>query len=108
MRKWQKLGLVLAAGCMIIAAGCTPTASALSKLQSGQIGSLTAAEWQALAGVGTSLGVAIPQLTQAQADAIVSFLDANGIETIEELEQAIDAGDLEIPQELIDLFAASV
>jgi hypothetical protein len=104
MRKWQKAGLVLVTACIVGVAGCSPTASALSKFQSGQIGSLSAAEWQALAGLGTSFGAPIPHLTPAQAEAIVNFLRANGIETVDELQQVIESGDVEIPQDLIDLY----
>ncbi len=96
-------GLVTA-GLLLALAGCSPSASALSKFQSGQIGALTAVEWQALAGLGSSFGLTVPPLSDQQAQAVVEFLDHNNIETTSELQAAIESGTLEVPQELANLF----
>ena len=106
MGGWRKTGLVLFTGVMLGAAGCSPEASALSKLQSGQIGALSAGEWQALAGLGASLGVAVPNLTKDQAEALVDFLRTNNIHTFEDLERAIDSGEVEIPSDIVGLLGA--
>jgi hypothetical protein len=95
--------LMLMTGCLVTAGGCAPQASALSKLQSGEIGTLNSSEWVALAGLGTELGIPVPQLTVEQADVLVGFLQANNIETIEDLQNLISSGHLNIPQDVIDL-----
>jgi len=104
---WSKMRvgtLVFSAVLLITSAGCSPAASAINKLQSGEIGTITATEWQALAGLGAQFGFQIPQLTDEQANAVVQFLDDNGIQTIADLELAIREGTLEVPDNLIELF----
>ena len=98
--------VLFVAGLCLAAAGCSPGASALTKFQSGQIGDLDAAEWQALAGLGSSVGLTVPQLNDQQAQALVDVLDQNGIQTTEELQTALNAGTVVVPQELLDLFGA--
>lgn len=104
---WSKLrlGTLIFSGLLLIgAAGCSPAASAISKLQSGDIGSISATEWQALAGLGAQFGFQIPSLSDEQAQAVVDFLDSNGIESVADLEAAIQGGTLVVPDNLIELF----
>ena len=96
------IGLFVA-GLVVTQSGCSPQASALSKLQSGQIGSLTANEWVALEGLGTQLGIPIPAFTAQQAQLLVEFLNANNIETLDQLQQVIDSGNIIIPPEVVNL-----
>jgi hypothetical protein len=76
------------------------------KLAQGLIGDLTVEEWLFLAEAGSNIpGLPpLPQLTEAQAQAIVTFLDENGIVTITDLQTKITAGTLIIPQDLISIF----
>jgi hypothetical protein len=89
--------------------------SAASKLAGGNVGDMTADEWQIAAdnlpmlaefsGIDVS-SAQIPQITDEQAQAIVDFLAAYNIRTLEDL-YALDFEEVEIPevlQSLVDLF----
>ena len=112
---WRRRVHVLSVGLLLIlAAGC-PSADSRTSNQGGgdiltategNIGDLTADEIQILGDVAASLGgTEIPQLTDEQAKQAVDFLDANNIQTLDELQAAIDSGELEIPEELLALFS---
>jgi hypothetical protein len=102
MRK--KLGCMVGMSCMLAVAGCSPAVSAITKFQSGDIGAMTATEWESLADLGSSFGLPIPQVTSTQAKAIVDFLDANNIETTQQLETLLSSGQVTVPPELASLF----
>lgn len=82
----------------------------------GNIGGLTACEWQTIYRDVQQLapifnidlsGVTFPELTTEQAQSIVDFLDANGINTIDELTAALDNGTIteeDIPDVLLDFY----
>jgi len=95
--------------------------SAGTKIASGSIGSITPDEWQILcdnaqtlaAQYGAQFGfdpstVQFPVLTDEQAQAVVDFLADNGITTITQLEAAIRAGTLQIPESLMGMFQSVV
>jgi len=114
MRAKRGIGTCLA--CSILLAGILgcPAAStelpvsitAPLKLAQGLIGDLTAAEWLFLAEAGSSIPgfPPLPQLTEEQAQAIVTFLDDNNIVTIADLTAKIQAGTVTIPADLIAVF----
>ena len=101
--KSRKMMLALMAGCLLIATGCSPGLSALAKFQSGDIGSLSADDWQSLAELGGSVGVPVPQVTTQQATAIVKFLSDNKVETIQDLQTLLHSGNVTVPSELMNL-----
>lgn len=88
--------------------------SAASKLMEGNIGGLTPDEWQILGDNVPKLaaqygikGINLPVLSDDQAAAIVDFLAAYQISTIDDLVNAIDSGAIgedDIPPELLELF----
>jgi len=90
-------------GLVVSQSGCSPQASALSKLQGGEIGTLTATEWVSLESLGTQFGIPIPAFTTDQAQILVNFLEDNNIETIEQLQQMISSGDIVVPPEVLNL-----
>jgi hypothetical protein len=118
--------LLALATATLFAAGCSvdPRTSnqgggslltAATKLLNHRIGDLTADEWQI---VGDNLpalaaqfnvdlqGYEIPVLSDEQAAAIVDFLDVHNINTIEELQTAVESGaitEADIPEELAGL-----
>jgi hypothetical protein len=117
---------LLAIGSAALLAGCSvdertsnqgggSLLSAGTKLLNHQIGSLTADEWQIIGDNLPALaaqfhvdlqGYEIPVLSDEQAAAIVDFLDAHNIETIEELQVAIESGAItmeDLPDELASL-----
>ena len=88
-----------------------------AKIAGGNVGDLNPDEWQILtdelSSLGQSLGIDIPsdftidQLSDDQAQAIVDVLDQYNINTMEELQAAIDNGTItenDIPAALQDLF----
>jgi hypothetical protein len=118
---------VVSAALLVTGSGCSVDArtsnqgggtllTASSKLLNHQIGTLTADEWQL---VGDNLptlaaqfnidlqGYEIPVLTDEQAAAIVDFLHSHDINTVEELQTAIESGaitEADLPEELASLF----
>ena len=120
--------VIVAAALLVTAIGCFDLdprtsnqgggslISAGLKIAQDQIGDLNPDEWQILADnaptiaaqVGVNLGQLgqLPSLTDDQAAAIVQFLDDNNVRTQEDLErlaQQIDAGQVVVPQILVDL-----
>ena len=91
------------AGCLLVATGCSPSLNALTKFQSGDIGSLNATDWQSLAELGSSVGVPVPQIDSQQANAIVKFLSDNHVETMQDLQTLLNSGTVKIPTELMNL-----
>lgn len=89
--------------------------TAVSKLMDGQLQKLTPDEWQILgdnlptlaAEYGIDPGdIQIPSLTDEQAAAIVDFLIAHNLNTLEEVAMAIQSGAIgedDIPPELLGL-----
>lgn len=100
----KKSCLLLAMACVLAVSGCSPAISAVTKFQSGNIGALNAVEWESLAGLGSSLGLPIPQLTSAQASSIVDFLKTNNIQTTQDLQTLLNSGQVTVPAELASLF----
>jgi len=124
--KWLRRGSVgVVFGLLPFLTGCPDTrtsnqgggsvVSAASKLAGGNVGDMTADEWQIasdnlpmladFAGIDTG-GVQIPEISDEQAQAIVDFLQAYDIRTIDDL-YALDFNEVEIPevlQSLVDLF----
>lgn len=111
------LGLVvLVTGCPAGDSDTVNFFSAVSKIAANPsdppIGSLTAAEWKAVSAklsefaplVGLTLpeGITIPVLTDEQAQDIVDFLDANGVETVSDL-KALDLDSVVLPDSLREL-----
>jgi hypothetical protein len=96
-----------AAGC-----GVSDLASAASKLANGQLGSLTAAEIRSLSEAAVAVlnsqnaALGLQPLTMAQAEALVSFLDVNAVETKQDLDALITNADTNPPDGLSDLAAA--
>ncbi|UCD28788.1 MAG: hypothetical protein JSV03_17205 [Planctomycetota bacterium] len=81
----------------------------------GVIGDLNPDEWQILTdnlpsfaaalGIEIPSDVTIPQLTDEQAQDFVNLLDENNINTIEELQAAIDDGTITVPESLQGSFS---
>jgi len=124
----RKGTVIVAAALLITAIGCfnlDPRTSnqgggslltAVGKITSDRIGDLTADEFQILADQAADIVAqyevdlgelgGLPALRDDQAAAIVQFLDDNNVRTEEDLErlaQQIDAGQVVVPQILIDL-----
>ena len=118
--------LALTAALLALVAGC-PQAdprttnqgggniiTAGGKLATGNVGDLNPDEWQVVidnveaftelaeADIGD---VEITELSDDEAQAIVDFLDTNGIQTLEDLEN-LDVSELDVPDILADLFGA--
>ncbi len=114
MTRFARLASVVLALNLVWVAGCPSTDgllfSALAKLASGNIGALTAGEWQAVVDAGVDLagepidGQPLPRLTAQQATAIVEFLDVNDVDTVADLNALFQAGNVVIPETLLDLF----
>ncbi|MBP7936204.1 MAG: hypothetical protein KA354_16300 [Phycisphaerae bacterium] len=114
MQAKREIGLCLVASVLLATMlGCPTTSTELPvsitaplKLAQGLIGDLTVEEWLFLAEAGSSIpGLPpLPPLTEAQAQAIVTFLDDNGIVTLTDLQTKMTAGTLVIPQDLISVF----
>jgi hypothetical protein len=92
-----------------------------AKVAGGNIGTLTADEWQILLDnaptfapqFATQFNIDVstinwPVLTDEQAQAVVDFLTANNITTFTQLQQRIEAGDLVVPDVLLQLFDSAV
>jgi hypothetical protein len=122
-----KRPLMLAMGVSLVAfAGCTGGScgnilTILAKIgPEKNIGSLTACEWQTLFSELPTVaqtfavdlqGYTIPQLNDEEAQAIVDFLAANGITTVDGLFAAVESGAVtieDVPPVLLQLFAASM
>lgn len=128
MRNHRNLVLcTVAAALLTIMGGCTGAdprlsnqgggsiLSAGSKLVAGNIGDMNPDEWQIVGDNVATLAtqfqnelgdVQIPILSDEQAAAIVTFLDQNNLQTLQQLIDAIDSGtldDAEVPPELLEL-----
>lgn len=124
-RSWKLAAVAMALGLLPMIAGCPDprtsnqgggsVLSAASKLSGGNVGDMTADEWQIaadnlptlaeFAGIDVSQ-VEIPHITDEQAQAIVDFLLAYDIQSLEDF-YALDINEIEIPevlQSLVDLF----
>jgi len=92
-RKPSSVALVLLAfttlglgGCLGVGGCGDPATSALMKIGTGQMTQLTADELQALAEmVSAQQGLAAPEIPDALAQAGIDILQANGINTIDQL-----------------------
>jgi hypothetical protein len=70
--------------------GCSTPGQAVGKILSDNLGGLNPDDVQVLADMATQVsGLQVPQVTNEQAAAVVSFLQANGISTIEDLQAKI-------------------
>lgn len=110
----QRVCIVLIASVALSSAGCgvSDLASAASKLANGQIGALTASEIRSLSEAAVALlnsqdpTFGLQPLTQAQAEALVDFLDANQVETQQDLDELVATADTDPPAGLDELAAA--
>lgn len=92
---------VLSGMCLFGSVGCgnLALASGLAKLASGAVGDLTADEIAALSQLAADAvnaedpNAGLEPFTPAQSQAIVDFLDANNVNTLEELEALIVAAE---------------
>lgn len=81
---------VLAAGVGVAASGCGTVelmtlASATAKLAAGDVGELTPAEWEVLTSTAAdATGQPGLALTPEEAAALVAFLDANNIQSVDD------------------------
>lgn len=115
-RSSKFLGLLLAGGIFVGSAGCDVLIlpGALAKLANSAVGDLTASEIRVLSQVAVEVinsqapGTNAMPLTEAQAQALVDFLDANNVVTFEELETLLNEaqGDPSAIQGLAELAAA--
>ncbi len=117
----RRLVCFVMVGCLTAgAAGCDVFAliSAAAKLSSGQIGDLTADELRVLSQAGADFinsqtpGAGAQPLTQAQAQAIADFLDANNVQSEMDLQNLImqaqtDPGSVQGLVELAQAFQGS-
>ena len=113
MRNRSLISLVgLSCVLTLFLAGCFATAPVENevtwafKAASGQLSQTTATEWVAVA---NTISEAVPgvdvTLTEEQAQAIVDFLVANNIDTVDELMALIEnPGDVVIPDSVTALF----
>jgi hypothetical protein len=92
--------------------GCSTTAQAIGKILADNIGGLNPDDVQILADLAVQIsGVDIPAVTNAQAAAVIEFLRANGITTLESLQAKIDEaemnpGALVIPPDVLSILQA--
>lgn len=111
-------GLVCAA-CLVFISGCAFAAPENEitwgwKAATGRLTETTPTEWQAVANrVNAFTPDANVSLTDEQAQAIVDFIQANDLNSIQEVTQLIDqvqtdpnSVDVEIPESVTDLFGA--
>ncbi|GMU32731.1 MAG: hypothetical protein HS101_13220 [Planctomycetia bacterium] len=108
--------LLFAGGIFAGSAGCDVLIlpGALAKLANSAIGDLTASEIRALSQIAVEVinsqapGTGAIPLTEAQSQALVNFLDANNVQTFEELEALLNEaqGDPSAIQGLEELAAA--
>lgn len=89
-------GLVLLTGCLSMPwtrtgnQGGGSIISATTKILGNNVGALNPDEIQILADAATTLaGVSVPAVTDDQAAAVVTFMDDNGIQTIQDIEELI-------------------
>jgi NAD(P)-dependent dehydrogenase (short-subunit alcohol dehydrogenase family) len=100
---------VLAVGVSVAASGCgafevLTLASAGAKLAAGDVGELTAAEWEVLTGAAAdATGTPALALTPEEAAALVVFLDANNIQSFDDFENF----DVTNPPQGLDELAAA-
>jgi len=95
------VSLVALAGCF----AASPLYSAMFKIATGQMDSLSGAEVKAV----QEAFVPDLDLTDEQAEAIAEFLQLNDIQTLEDLQQVIqqameDPSSIELPEGFLDLF----
>ena len=92
--------------------GCSSTAQAVGKIVSNNLGGLNADDVQILADLALEVtGVQIPEVTNEQGAAVVSFLRANGITSLETLgakiaEAEADPGAVVIPADVLSVLEA--
>jgi len=88
-------GLLSLGGCPLPGArtcnqGCSNPAQAVAKVTSGQIGGLNPDDIQVLADLAMQYtGAQFPPVTDEQAQAVVTFLADNGVQTIEDAQALI-------------------
>ena len=109
---------LLLCGCGLVSAGrtcdqgCSNPVQAAAKIAGNNLGSLNADDVQVLADLATQVsGAAIPSVTNEQAAAVISFLQANGINTIADLQALIaqieaDPTSVEIPDDVLAVIQA--
>lgn len=121
----RRLLAVVLVGSLVAMAGCTGGDSCgnvltiMAKLgPEKNIGALSACEWQVLFAELPSLaqtfgvdlqGITVPPLSDEAAQAIVDFLAANGVTTLDSLFVLVQSGSLgieDIPLELLDLVSS--
>lgn len=107
--------LLLPSGCAVVGVA----SKLLSNPSDPPIGELNSSEWQWVSeniadlapqlGLQIPEGVDIPPLSQEESQAIVTFLDANNVNSVSDLNRLVqDAqnGDIVIPPELVELARA--
>lgn len=101
------LGILAAGGCGGGSGESLLTAGA--KIAAGQISTLTAGEILLLRQFLAAQGYVTPTLTEEQAAALAQFLQANGINTVEDVNRVIqqaatDPGSITLPPGFVELF----
>lgn len=92
--------------------GCSSPALAAGKILTNNLGGLNADDVQVLADLATQFaGLDLPAVTNEQAAAVVSFMQANGITTIESLQAKIEEaqenpGSVVIPPDVLAVVEA--
>jgi hypothetical protein len=92
--------------------GCSSPALATGKILTNNLGGLNADDVQVLADLATQIaGLSLPAVTNEQAAAVVSFMQANGITTIEALQAKIEEaqenpGSVVIPPDVLAVIEA--
>ncbi|HKQ47800.1 MAG TPA: hypothetical protein VJZ71_07010 [Phycisphaerae bacterium] len=107
----QRVLVMIVATLATASAGCgvSDLASAASKLANGQIGALTASEIRSLSEAAIALlksqdpNFALQPLNEAQAEALVNFLDVNEVETQQDLDALVANADTDPPVGLDEL-----
>lgn len=113
---WVVIGAVglLACGCSLSLPGsrtcdqgCSDPVQATSKILGNDVGGLNPDDVQVLTDLAMQVsGVAFPEVTNEQAAAVVSFLQANGITTLQSLQAKIaqaeaDPSSIVIPDDVL-------
>ncbi len=92
--------------------GCSTTAQAVGKIVSNNLGGLNPDDVQVLVDLAEQVsGVNIPAVTNDQAKAVVEFLQANGVTTVESLQGKIeqaqtDPNSIIIPEDVLAVLEA--
>lgn len=123
----QKIALVSAIGALVLLSlggcpqpgtrtcdgGCSTPAQATGKLLSNNLGGMNQDDVQVLGDLAIEIaGANIPAVTNEQGDAVVSFFQANNINTIQDLEEVVHKAEeegieaIEIPEDVLAVLEA--